>query len=151
MRRLLLLPLLLVLPACGGGADEEKQAYVQQATAVCDRALEARTGLTPPQTAEDFAPYADAVVVVAKDANTELQALTPPEEDAAELRAKFLQPLDALVVEAESFAQQVRAAGTDQAKLLGLAGQVPTGEAIDREYLSSYGLDSCVQALAPQV
>ena len=41
----------------------------------------------------------------------------------------------------------MRAAGTDQAKLLSLLSQRPTAEGIDVEFLRGYGLSSCAEAV----
>ena len=46
-----------------------------------------------------------------------------------------------------TLAEQVRAAGADQAKLLALLSERPTGKSIDVTYLREYGLDSCAEAV----
>lgn len=149
MRRalLLLLPLLL-LPACGGDEGEDLKAeYVSDASAVCDTAVEEFEALTVPTTPEGFAPYADALVGVVEKAHRELAALTPPEEDRSDLEQRALDPLEQLVAEGKAYAEQVRAAGADQAKLLTLLSQRPKADGIDVDYLRSYGLDSCAEAV----
>jgi hypothetical protein len=141
----------LALPACGGddGGDDAavKAAYVQKATAVCDRVVRDRGALTRPSAAADFAPFVRSSVTIAEKAEADLRALTPPEADRADLQTKVLDPLSADVEKGRALAMQVEAAGGDQSKLLPLLSQVPTGAGIDRQYLMSYGLDSCVKAV----
>lgn len=146
MRRALAVTTLLLLTACGGGEDE-KAAYVADAKAVCEDAVEEFEQLTVPTTPEGFGEYADSLVGVIEEAHHDLAGLTPPEDDRAELERKALDPLEDLVVEGKEFASQVRAAGTDQAKLLSLLSQRPTAEGIDVEFLRSYGLSSCAKAV----
>src|SRR5688572_17956860 len=147
---LLLLPLLL-LPACGGddGGDGEdvKAAYVSDATEVCEGAVEEFEALVTPTTPEGFAPYADSLVGILEDAHHELASLTPPEADKARLEEKVVAPLEKLVTEGKAYAAQVRAAGADQAKLLTLLSERPTGKTIDVGYLRSYGLSACAEAV----
>lgn len=146
MRHALVLSGLLLVTACGGG-DDAKAAYVEQASAVCSDAQADFEALTVPTTPEGFAPYADQLVEVVAGAEGELSGLTPPEEDAAELEAKVLGPLAALVEEGQNYAEQVRAAGDDQTKLLSLLSKRPSVQGIDTEYLRSYGLEVCADAL----
>lgn len=147
MRRALLLLPFLLLPACGDDGEDVKAAYVADATAVCDTAVEEFEALSTPTTPDGFAPYADSVVGIIEKAHSDLTALTPPEDDRAQLEEKALDPLDALVTEGEQFADQVRAAGADQAKLLALLSERPTGDSIDVDFLREYGLDSCAEAV----
>ncbi len=153
--RLLLLPAaVLALTACSGGGSAEddaaavKAAYVQQASAVCDRAAKERDALPPPAGAADFAPYVRSLVGIASRAEGELAALTPPEPDRAALQSKLLDPLKKSVDDGEAFATKVEAAGGDQAKLAGLLGEAPTAAGIDLDYLRGYGLNSCVAAIS---
>jgi Tfp pilus assembly protein PilP len=148
MRRALLLSTALFLAACGGGGEDEKQAYVEQASAICEEAVTEFEGLTLPSTPEGFAPYADSVVAVLEKTEAELSALTPPADDRAELEDKALEPLSRLVEEGKDYAQQVRAAGADQGKLLTLLSQRPSAADIDQEFLRSYGLEPCADAVA---
>jgi len=142
------LSLVLVTTGCGGEDDvDAKQAYVDQATAVCERAQSAFTALPQPSSAAAFAPFADETVSIAERAQGELAELTPPEADRAELETKVLDPFSDLVGEAEAFAEQVKAAGTDQAKLLPLLSTRPTTGDIDLEFLRSYGLETCAEAI----
>jgi hypothetical protein len=153
--RLLLVPAtVLALSACsGGGAAEDdaaaaKEAYVQQASAVCDKAAKERDALMTPTSAAGFSPYVRSLVDIAGRAQTDLAALTPPEPDRADLQAKLLDPLKNSVDQGEAFAAKVEAAGDDQAKLAGLLSEAPTGAGIDLDYLRGYGLNSCVAAIS---
>lgn len=146
MRRALLLCTILLLPACGGGEDE-KAAYVDRATEICTTAVEQFEGLAVPTAPADFGAYVDELVDVVERAQADLTQLPPPEEDREELQERVLQPLGELVAEGRDFADRVRAAGTDQAKLLPLLSQRPSTDEIDIEFLRSYGLDSCADAV----
>ena len=146
MTRALLLSSVLLLTACGGG-DVAMAAYVDQAEQICERAQSEFEALEVPRTAEGFAPYADQLVEVAEQAQNDLEALTPPEDDREELQERVLTPFAGVVEEGKAFAEKVRAAGTDQSKLLPLLSQRPTTDEIDIEYLRSYGLDTCADAI----
>ena len=146
MRRALLLSTALLLAACGGG-DDEKAAYVEQANAVCEDARSEFEALKVPTTPEGFAPYAAQLVAVVEKAQTELEALTPPEDDRQELEERVLTPFGELVEEGKQFADQVREAGGDQAKLLALLSQRPSAEGIDTEFLREYGAETCADAI----
>ena len=146
--RLLALPLLaLVLTACGGGEDE-KAAYVDSATAVCEKADADFTDLAQPTAPADFAPFVADTVAIAEQAQGELRALTPPEDDRADLERKVLDPFAQLVEDGKAFQEKVEAAGTDQTQLLPLLSQRPTSEGVDLEYLRTYGLESCADAIS---
>lgn len=146
MRRALLLSSVLLLAACGGGEDE-KAAFVEQATAVCTEAAAQEEALVFPTAPAEFAPYAEAVVGIAEQAEAELTALELPEDDADALRTRVLEPFSDVVDEGRAFAADVRAAGDDQAELLPLLGQVPDAGEVDLEYLRSYGLDTCADVI----
>ncbi len=146
---LAVLPLLL-LTACGGGGggDDPKAAYVAQATKVCEVAKTDADALPRPTGATDLKAFVDNTVAIAKRAQGELAALTPPEPDAAELTSKVLNPYAELVTAGEAYAKKVDAAGSDQAKLLPLLAARPTPDKIDLEYLRSYGLGVCADAIS---
>jgi Tfp pilus assembly protein PilP len=148
MRRALLLSTALLLTACGGGGEDEKQAYVDQASAICEEAVTEFEAVTFPTAPDGFAPYADQVVAILEKTQADLAALEPPADDRAELEQKALRPLGELVEEGRAFAEQVRAAGADQGKLLTLLSERPTPEGIDQEFLRSYGLEPCADAVA---
>ncbi len=147
MRRALALSAVLLLSACGGGGEDDKAAFVEQATAICSAAAEQNDALTFPSAAADFAPYADSVVELAEQAQSDLAGLELPEADAEDLRTRVLEPFADVVEEGRAFAADVRAAGEDQAALLPLLAQVPDAGEVDLEYLRSYGLDSCADVV----
>lgn len=146
MRRALLLSTTLLLAACGGGEDA-RAAYVEDATAICEEAKTEFEALTVPTSPDGFAPYADQVVGIVEKAEAELGTLMPPEDDRAALQERVLDPLAGLVKEGRAYAEQVRAAGDDQAKLLSLLSKRPSAADIDTEYLRSYGLEECADAI----
>lgn len=145
--RLLALLLLLVVSACGSDDPDPKAAYVKQATGVCERAQTEFSALAAPSTPAAIGAFADGTVAIAEKARKELAALTPPEADRAELQTKVLDPFAALVVDGKAFAGKVKAAGADQAQLLPLLSQRPTTGGIDLDYLRSYGLGACADAI----
>lgn len=151
---MLLLPaLVLGLAACGSdepSGPDPKAAYVQQASAVCDSAKKQFGALMAPTTPAGFAPYAESTVTIAEKAQKELAALTPPEKDRAALQSKVLDPFAAVIVEGRDFVGKVKAAGSDQAQLLPLLSQVPKTDGIDKDYLRSYGLGGCADAITLQ-
>ncbi len=146
--------LVLALSACSGGDDapaeqvDPKQAYVSAATEICTSADEDVAALAPPTTPEQFSPFVQETIAIADRAQTQLAELTPPQEDRADLESKVLTPFAALVEQGKAWSAQVAAAGADQAKLLPLLASRPTSAGIDTEYLRSYGLDSCADAIA---
>ncbi|HWH28559.1 MAG TPA: hypothetical protein VNU26_06280 [Mycobacteriales bacterium] len=155
MRRLAVLPLLLLLPACsddggnGGPSLEERRAdYVAQAEEVCAQANDDVEALTAPTSVAEVPEYTDSVVELLQRTVTEVRALTPPEEDQAELREKLLTPLEADVQAAKGYAAQLSAAAEaeDSATLLRLAQELPETSA-DLEYMREYGLVQCAEAI----
>ena len=146
--------LVLALSACSGGGNDAapevdpKQAYVEQASEVCASADEEFAALTAPTTPAEFSPYVTETVGIADRAQRELAALTPPEQDRAELESKVLTPFAELVEQGKAWSAEVTAAGTDQAALLPLLGERPTSAGIDKEFLTEYGLETCAQAVS---
>ena len=151
MRRALVLCTLtataLLLSGCGGEEVDPKVAYVEQATGICDEAQRAFEALPTPTTPDGFAPYANELVGILETAETELSGLTPPPDDEAELESKVLEPFADVVEQGKTFAGEVEAAGTDQAKLLGLLAQRPSAAGVDTEFLRTYGLPTCADAI----
>ena len=169
--RLLLLPaLVLALSACSGGDgsttaggsttggspspspspsyEEVREAYVEQAREICERADAELRALGTPTTPEGFATAVQETVGIAEQAQRDLSELTPPERDRAELEERVLDPFAELVEEGRAYAERIDAAGSDQAQLLGLLAERPTTEGIDLDYLRSYDLDACAEAIA---
>ena len=147
MRRALLLSTALLLTGCGGDGEDQKAVFVEEATAICTDAAEQTEALTFPTSAEEFAPYAEELVGIAEEAQRELSELALPEDDAEELQTRVLDPFADVVEEGRTFAEQVRAAGDDQAALLPLVSQVPDAGEVDLEYLRSYGLSTCADVI----
>ncbi len=152
-RGLALLPLTAVLLAgCGGGGGGaaggglSKADYVGRAGAICKDAAAKRDATALPTDLTGLSPYVSTLVGIVRDASTRLSALEPPKADAAQLRAKFTEPLAAQVKVGEDYAARVQAAGKDSAKLQQLLAQRPGKGAIDTQFLTAYGLDSCVKA-----
>lgn len=151
-RTVLVLPLLLLVTACSGGGDGDddggKAAFITQAEAVCKEANEAQAAATVPAAPDAIPAYVRQVVTIASDASAELNALEPPEADAAELDEKFLAPLREQVGLGQAYAKQVEetAAKGDTAAVLGLLGSAPLETKADLEFLESYGFTECVEA-----
>lgn len=139
----------LLLAGCGGG-DDDKATFVKEAKAVCDRAAQESETLKTPATPAEFAPYADQLVRIAQQAQQDLETLELPEADREDLQDRVLEPFADVVAEGEAFAEEVRAAGEDQAKLLPLLGKIPDAGEVDLEYLRSYGLASCADVIDPK-
>ena len=154
MKRALVVLAVLLLAGCGGGDEpgtgggpDLRAAYVADASKVCQTAKAESDGLTTPTTAAAFPPFVAKSVALVTRAQRELSALTPPPADAEQLRSKVLDPFAALAEKATAYGAQVKAAGTDQAKLLPLLSQAPTAEGIDLPYLREYGLGVCADVL----
>lgn len=152
-RALALLPALVLstgLTACSGGDEDAgaKAAYVKEAQAICTRANEARKAAGTPGSATEIPGFVRKVVTIASDASAELNALEPPEQDAAELDEKLLAPLREQVGRGQAFAKQVEEAGAkkDTAGVLKLLGSAPLDTTADLEFARSYGLTACADA-----
>ena len=118
------------------------------AEAVCTRANQAQGAEAVPTSAGQLADYVAKVVEIASTASREVGALPPPEDDASELRDKFLQPLARQVEAGRAYADQVaraEAAG-DQSQLLKLVGEAPTAPQVDLDFVRGYGMPACAEA-----
>ena len=107
MRSALVLAAVVLLSGCGGGGDD-KEAYVQDASAICQKAAAEKAELKAPAAPADFAPYAEGLVQIADRAQADLAELEPPSEDRAELEEKVLDPFADVVNEGHAFADKVR-------------------------------------------
>ena len=146
LRRRLLLPLLaLALIGCSGG--DPKQEFLESANDICDEAENDFANVRQPTSVVELAPFAERTLAIVQEAQRELAALTPPEQDRAELETRVLNPFSALVTEAEGFVERVKAAGQDQAQLIALISQRPDPSKIDLTYMRSYGLGTCADAI----
>lgn len=154
MRRLAVLPLLLLLPACsddgGGGASlEDRRAdYVAEAEEVCGQANDEFEELTAPASVAEVPAYADTVLELLTGTVDDVRGLTPPEEDRAELDEKLFTPLEADVQAAEEYAASLKAAAeaNDSATLLRLAQELPE-PTVDLPFVRDYGLVQCAEAV----
>lgn len=148
-RALLLLPLLLLPTACGGSGDDgAKAAYLEKAEAVCANAVAARAAVGTPASTKEIPAFVRKVVTVASDTSAELNAIDPPEGDAAEVDAKLLAPLRDQVQKGQAFATLVErtAAKGDDAAVLKVLGQAPLKPEADLDWMRSYGFVQCVKA-----
>ena len=154
-RIFLVVPLLgLALAGCGGSdstggtpdaaAPLTKQAYVEQAGAICDRATTELKALPSPTDAPGFTTYLHDSVAAAKRATDELTALKAPEADATELRTKFTEPLSQQVTAIEAVVPQFEEAAKapDPTKAFAKITRPQLPQA-DPAFLASYGLTSC--------
>ncbi len=153
LRALLLLPLLVLPAACSGGSADDpavaqKAAFVKEAEAICTRANTARSKVSITSDANAIPVAVRMLVTIASDASAELNALEPPEADAAELDAKLLAPLRAQVGKGQAYARQVEetAAKGDQAAVLALLGKAPLSSDADLGFVKDYGLPACAKA-----
>jgi hypothetical protein len=83
MRRFaLLVALAPALAGCGGDGDEQlsRAEFVQQATAICDRAEERLRELGEPGSLEELEAYAREAQTVTNDSVADLRELAPPEQ-----------------------------------------------------------------------
>ena len=155
MRRLaLLLPLVLVLPACSsgsesedGGLDDRRAAYVEQLEDACSSANDELAALERPTAVAAVPDYAQAVVDLLDRTVQEVSTPEPPEEDREEVTTKVLEPLADDVARAEEYAAEVRttAESCDSAALLALVQDVPKTTA-DVAFMRDYGLVECAEA-----
>ena len=148
MRRLpaALLVVLLPLLGCSGG-DSAKDEYVSSAEQICTETNEEVEALTAPTGVDTVADYTDEVVALLETSVDEVTALEPPEQDAAELSEKVLDPFTDDVARAQEYADEVRTAAEagDSAALLTLVRDVPQTSA-DLEFMREYGLVECAEA-----
>ena len=155
MRRLLpvLAVVLLPLLGCsssdsGGDSLEDRRAeYVESAEQICADTNEEVEALTAPTGVDTVADYTDEVVALLEASVDEVTALEPPEQDAAELTEKVLDPFADDVGRAQEYADEVRTAAEagDSAALLTLVREVPQTSA-DLEFMREYGLVQCASA-----
>ncbi len=151
MRSLVGLTCVLLLGGCSSSGttsaeDATRSAYIVKAEAVCARANTALTAVHAPKTNTEIPAYVHQVATLAAGTIRELDLLTPPAKDAAQLHARFLDPLLKQSDAGIRFDLEVKAAGSDQRTLLALLAKAPTKTVADLAYLRSYGFHQCVKA-----
>ncbi len=148
------LVLVLLVAACGGSsggkAANPKADYVKQAEVICAKAnteIAAAKKNTPAGIAE-VPPYVHKLLDLAKQTLDELSSLSPPIGDAAEVKAKLLDPLGQQFADGQAFAAKVDAAAAkhDSATLTQLVFNPPTKTRVDIAWMKTYGFKACVTA-----
>ncbi|MCU1673011.1 MAG: hypothetical protein JWN77_1124 [Frankiales bacterium] len=145
--------LLLLLAACGGGSEEKgadtsaKDAYLAEAEAICAKGNSALAEVRKKQpTAVDLVPaYVHSIVEIARTNLTELSALAPPPDDAADVEAKVLTPLREQLADGDKYDMDVAAAAKkkDTAALFQLVTNPPLKTKADVPWMKSYGFEQC--------
>jgi hypothetical protein len=146
------LALVLLVAACGGssGGDsgDPKADYIAKAESICAKAntqIDAAKKNTPAGT-DEVPAYVHKLLDLAKQTLDDLSLLSPPKDDAAEVKAKLLDPLTQLSAEGQTFAGKVdeAAAKNDSATLTQLVFNPPTKTRVDIAWMKSYGFKGCV-------
>lgn len=148
------LVLVLLVAACGGssGGDkaDPKASYVAAAEKVCSKANEQLAAAKKEQPADisKVPAYVHRLVDIARQNVTDVSALTPPEKDAADVKAKLTGPLEQQLADGDAFAAKVDAAAAkkDNAGLFNLVTHPPTTTRVDVPWMKSYGFSACVTA-----
>jgi hypothetical protein len=147
------LVLVLLVAACGGGSPgngNAKTDYLKKAEAVCAKAnteIDAAKKNTP--TGTDGVPaYVHKLLDLAKQTLDDLSSLSPPSADAADVKAKLIDPLTQQYTDGQTFAGKVdqAAAKNDTATLTQLVFNPPTKTRVDVAWMKSYGFKACVTA-----
>ena len=148
------LVLVLLVAACGGssGGDsgDPKADYLGKAEAICAKAntqIDAAKKNTPAGTAEVPA-YVHKLLDLAKQTLEDLSLLSPPKADAAQVKAKLIDPLTQQYADGQTFAGKVdeAAAKNDTQTLTQLVFNPPTKTRVDVAWMKSYGFKECVTA-----
>jgi hypothetical protein len=158
MKRALLLVLVVTSLAAGcaggdgGGGDDEpsaKQAYLNKAEAVCARVNTEidQAKKQQPTSADAIPPYVKKLIDLARTNVQELSALTSPPDDAADLKAKVLDPLTEQLKIGDAYSAKVDAAAKAKDPiLLQLITNPPTETKADLAFMKAYGFKACVTA-----
>lgn len=154
MKRSLLLVLLAMslTVSCGGGGDDgpsARAAYLTKAEAVCAKVnAEIETAKKQqPTSADTVPPYVKKLLELARTNVQELSALTAPPDDAADIKAKVIDPLTAQLKIGDAYSAKVDAAAKAKDPiLLQLITNPPTDTKADIAFMKSYGFKACVTA-----
>lgn len=153
MKRALLLVLVVTsfVAGCGGGDDEPsaKAAYLVKAEAVCAKVnTDIEQARKKQPTSADAVPaYVKGLLDLARTNVQELSALTAPPEDAADLKAKVLDPLTEQLKIGDAYSAKVDAAAKAKDPiLLQLITNPPTDTKADITFMKAYGFKACVTA-----
>jgi hypothetical protein len=148
------LVLLMLVAACGGssggGKVSAKASYLADAENVCatanTRLAEAKKAL--PSGVTEIPAYVHTLLDLAKKTLDDLSALTPPPDDAVQIKAKVLDPLGQQYADGQAFAVKVDAAAKakDTQTLTQLAFNPPTKTRVDIAWMKTYGFKACVTA-----
>ncbi|MDP9182717.1 MAG: hypothetical protein M3P04_08090 [Actinomycetota bacterium] len=155
MKRLLvILPLVLLAPACSGSDKDRvssglsKADYLTKAEAICTRINTDLHALTFPSTPEAVKAFALDTLHIAEVGTKDIKQLEPPAADQAEIKVKLLDPLDGKIAEGKVYVDKIKAAvdSNDQQTLGALIANPPTGSKADLAWMRSYGFKACVKA-----
>ena len=129
------------LAGCAGSGDDRlsREEFVEQATAICERAEQRIGELDPPTSVDDLGTYASEARSITEDGLNDLEGLEPPEE----LEEGFDRYLDQGndVVEVLEELEQAAESG-DEAEAQRLAGEL--GESADAQQAArDAGLPGC--------
>jgi len=147
------LVLVLLVAACGGGADkgaDAKKAYLAKAEALCadvnTKVAKARKEV--PTDIPSVPAYVHRIVDLGRVNVDGLSKLTPPPKDAADLQAKVLGPLTEQVTIGDEYAAKVDAAAKakDNKTLTDLIFHPPTQTRADISWMRTYGFSACATA-----
>lgn len=152
-RALVLLPLAAVLlSACSGSGSgtslkDQRAAYLKKAEAVCKQANDQAAGLQAPSSVAEVPAFADRSLQLVRTTVDRFAAVAPPPDDAAQVRSRVTDRLQADAQTVAGYVDQVKAAAAanDNAALLRLLQQRPRTTA-DLQFMRTYGFDQCVRA-----
>ena len=147
------LVLIVLVAACGGSSGvkaDPKADYLTAAEAVCTKANADITAAkkTLPAGVAEVPAYVHKLLDLAKQTLTDLSALTPPSDDAVQVKAKLLDPLGQQLADGQTFAAKVDAAAAknDSQTLTQLVFNPPTKTRVDLAWMKTYGFKACVTA-----